>query len=1266
MEKNKILGIILILLIIPLFYFGYQVYLGELQFKTVLSGSMSPAINAGDVILISKTNPREIKEGDIITFREGNTFITHRVIEIINNSFRTKGDANEDPDMKIIKTEQVVGKVIFVIPFLGYLGYFVRTLPGFLLFILIPGILIIYSEIKKIKLVIKAKPKYEIDKMEKEEILSKIRRELSSYNHTIKRNLFVYLICASLLIFLISPYYTGAFFKDVELSAGNIIQAGVWGGGEQKWDVSARFDIAHCNDFYPFSSTPGEIGKTYYAKLDGSSDDLYTEVHGVECCLEGNCRNHWGNSYVNSTRMGPWVVERKYVDENTYRILIRGASKADCSCGGNGYVKGEVVINPDSSWKITEIIKNSVNNDNRGRPVYCDIDKDTGVIKFAGGSTCGSPWGIDCCCCIDSGQIDIEVIVSKTTNNIVCGDGTCNGSETFETCPEDCGYEINPYDADVDTCTSSSGKVYPTTGNNSASWFVWNGCAHNKYYRVNKGEKLIFKVHTDSCSDCVCYHPNFYVYEYENGNWVQKKYFDLPDEKGKTWYEDYTPTSNRIKIYAPQCFYLDVYSLTEPDTTNPSIFYNPSTTQEGNQTEKWIFINVTASDNIGNYTVKLYWNGNEEDFENKDGDIYWTNKTNLTDGNYSFYALIEDKAGNTNQTEEREVKIYTENSNGGGGSGSGSSGGSSGKDNNNNTENTITFSINLTSPENNSYTNKNTTEFNFTVSGTEQNYTCELFLKNQSGSWINYGINESVKNNTLTTIIPNQSFENLSEGIYNWVINCTANQITNSSETRVFTIDRTAPIVNLLNSSFITNEAQPKIYFNFIDDLSDKANCILYFNNSEVGNNNSATENTTTFIIPDSAQDDGNYTVYVNCTDLAGNTNKSQEINVSIDAPPTTTATGIKEDGTNYTFGEWTNSSYINVTLNCSATDCNTTLYCTDANNSCEPNLTYNGTQIQISAEGITYLRFRSNDTAGNNESVKNESIKIDRTIPLIQINSPISNSTSNINLIEINLTIIEDNLNYTNISVYNSTGDLVNSTIDNRTGNYTINLSVPDGIYNITAISFDLAGNKNSTTVENITVDTTPPEIQFTAPTTQTGNYSRNYIEANLTVLDKNIENVTIYLYNSTGLLYNFTNSTGFFHNFINLNDGVYYLNATANDTFGNTNKTETMTIRLDTTPPKISDWNINNTSVPVNSSVKLNAIITDFIGVDTVKFFIEPFGNLTVNKNGNEYFIICNSTNPCNTTQAGVYNWTKIWANDTLGNSIFSNISLQFNITN
>ncbi|MCK4429271.1 MAG: DUF2341 domain-containing protein, partial [Candidatus Aenigmarchaeota archaeon] len=70
----------------------------------------------------------------------------------------------------------------------------------------------------------------------------------------------------------------------------------------------------------------------------------------------------------------------------------------------------------------------------------------------------------------------------------------------------------------------------------------------------------------------------------------------------------------------------------------------------------WIFINVSASD-LNKDSVKLYWNGTMEDFQNQSGDIYWSNKTGLLNGNYIFYAWLNDSTGNTNQTETREVEI---------------------------------------------------------------------------------------------------------------------------------------------------------------------------------------------------------------------------------------------------------------------------------------------------------------------------------------------------------------------------------------------------------------------------------------------------------------------------------------------------------------------------------------------------------------------------------------------------------------------------------
>ncbi len=147
MSYKNLLGIVVFLLAASI---AYSFLSGVLQLKTVLSGSMSPEFNAGDVIVISQVSWDDIKVGDVITFRTGKTLTTHRVVEVLNGSFRTKGDANEDPDAGQVDVNSVVGRHVFTIPYMGYLGVFVRTPLGFSILILLPGLFIIISEIKKI------------------------------------------------------------------------------------------------------------------------------------------------------------------------------------------------------------------------------------------------------------------------------------------------------------------------------------------------------------------------------------------------------------------------------------------------------------------------------------------------------------------------------------------------------------------------------------------------------------------------------------------------------------------------------------------------------------------------------------------------------------------------------------------------------------------------------------------------------------------------------------------------------------------------------------------------------------------------------------------------------------------------------------------------------------------------------------------------------------------------------------------------------------
>jgi len=94
------------------------------------SGSMSPAICTGDIVIVKNVDPSEIHVGDIIQYYSDQGYtVTHRVIKIEETPegliFTTKGDANDVPD-KPFKADRIIGKVVFVIPKLGLIPLIIR------------------------------------------------------------------------------------------------------------------------------------------------------------------------------------------------------------------------------------------------------------------------------------------------------------------------------------------------------------------------------------------------------------------------------------------------------------------------------------------------------------------------------------------------------------------------------------------------------------------------------------------------------------------------------------------------------------------------------------------------------------------------------------------------------------------------------------------------------------------------------------------------------------------------------------------------------------------------------------------------------------------------------------------------------------------------------------------------------------------------------------------------------------------------------------
>ncbi|MFA9416708.1 signal peptidase I [Natrinema sp. HArc-T2] len=119
----------------------------------VTSGSMQPTIGPGDVVVTKDVSPDEIGSGDVVTFNaDSNTdrgYVTHRVIEVREENgeryFKTKGDANDNPDEGLVPAEYAQGELHWHIPYLGHLLLFARSSLGLFVLVIGPGLALVVS-----------------------------------------------------------------------------------------------------------------------------------------------------------------------------------------------------------------------------------------------------------------------------------------------------------------------------------------------------------------------------------------------------------------------------------------------------------------------------------------------------------------------------------------------------------------------------------------------------------------------------------------------------------------------------------------------------------------------------------------------------------------------------------------------------------------------------------------------------------------------------------------------------------------------------------------------------------------------------------------------------------------------------------------------------------------------------------------------------------------------------------------------------------------
>jgi signal peptidase len=156
--KNVFFAILVIILVA---ISGTILLTGKHDFKgcrilIVKSGSMEPTIKTGSLILIQKQSSYHVK--DIVTYGSAvrkDTLITHRIVsQDLKSSkllFTLKGDANKAPDLNGVPPSAILGKMLFAVPYLGYLIAFVKTPLGVSIFIIIPTTILVWEEVKNIR-----------------------------------------------------------------------------------------------------------------------------------------------------------------------------------------------------------------------------------------------------------------------------------------------------------------------------------------------------------------------------------------------------------------------------------------------------------------------------------------------------------------------------------------------------------------------------------------------------------------------------------------------------------------------------------------------------------------------------------------------------------------------------------------------------------------------------------------------------------------------------------------------------------------------------------------------------------------------------------------------------------------------------------------------------------------------------------------------------------------------------------------------------------
>ena len=191
----SIVGIILCIILIPILLVNLTLIAKSYMNKDevpniagttpliVLTDSMYPVIESGDMIICKGAEAEEIQVGDVIAFFDpagnGTTIVTHRVIEVVEEdgqlAWRTKGDNNNTEDRLTVTADKLVAVYEGTrIPGFGNVALFMQTTPGLIVCVVCPIVLLVGYDVIRRRIYEKSN-KQDTDKLLEE--LEELRRQ---------------------------------------------------------------------------------------------------------------------------------------------------------------------------------------------------------------------------------------------------------------------------------------------------------------------------------------------------------------------------------------------------------------------------------------------------------------------------------------------------------------------------------------------------------------------------------------------------------------------------------------------------------------------------------------------------------------------------------------------------------------------------------------------------------------------------------------------------------------------------------------------------------------------------------------------------------------------------------------------------------------------------------------------------------------------------------------------------------------------------------